>query len=85
MLHRHLKLVPAAKWVFKRRTRFYYPYKGRTFDMEYFFRQGQKETILFIHGLGGAKENYWEACKSNALAEHTLICFDNPGTGNSTY
>jgi pimeloyl-ACP methyl ester carboxylesterase len=40
---------------------------------------------LFIHGLGGAKENYWEACKSHALAQHTLICFDNPGTGNSTY
>jgi pimeloyl-ACP methyl ester carboxylesterase len=34
---------------------------------------------------GGAKENYYEACKSDALAEHTLIFFDNPGTGNSTY
>lgn len=30
-------------------------------------------------------KNYWEACKSNALQNHTLICFDNPGTGNSTY
>jgi pimeloyl-ACP methyl ester carboxylesterase len=38
-----------------------------------------------LHGLGGAKENYYEACKSAALAEHTLIFFDNPGTGNSTY
>lgn len=61
------------------------PYKNRTFDIEYFFREGQKETIVFIHGLGGAKENYWEACKTDALADHTLICFDNPGTGNSTY
>jgi pimeloyl-ACP methyl ester carboxylesterase len=60
-------------------------YKGKSYDVEYFYREGHKETILLIHGLGGAKENYWEACKSNALADHTLICFDNPGTGNSTY
>lgn len=60
-------------------------YKSKTFDIEYFTREGHKETVLFIHGLGGAKENFWEACKANTLAEHTIICFDNPGTGNSTY
>jgi pimeloyl-ACP methyl ester carboxylesterase len=60
-------------------------YKDKTFSIEYFYRQGQKETIVFLHGLGGAKENYYEACKSDALADHTLIFFDNPGTGNSTY
>jgi len=60
-------------------------YKEKTFSIEYFYRQGQKETIVLLHGLGGAKENYYEACKSDALAEHTLIFFDNPGTGNSTY
>jgi len=60
-------------------------YKDRNFDIEYFFRPGDKETILLVHGLGGAKENFWEACKSDALAGHTLLCFDNPGTGNSTY
>jgi len=60
-------------------------YKERVFSIEYFYRKGQKETIVLLHGLGGAKENYYEACKSNALAEHTLIFFDNPGTGNSTY
>ena len=59
-------------------------YKGRKFNIEYFFRQGHKETIVLLHGLGGAKENYYEACKSDALADHTLIFFDNPGTGNST-
>jgi pimeloyl-ACP methyl ester carboxylesterase len=60
-------------------------YKDKPFNLEYFFRPGRKETIVFIHGLGGAKENYWESCKSDSLAEHTLICLDNPGTGNSTY
>jgi len=60
-------------------------YKARTFNIEYFFRKGLHETILLVHGLGGAKENYLEACKSDALANHTLIGFDNPGTGNSNY
>jgi pimeloyl-ACP methyl ester carboxylesterase len=61
------------------------PYKNRKFNIEFFYRQGHKETILLLHGLGGAKENYYEACKSDALSNHTLIFFDNPGTGNSTY
>jgi pimeloyl-ACP methyl ester carboxylesterase len=60
-------------------------YKERNIDIEFFYREGKKQTILFVHGLGGAKENYWEACKSNSLDDHTLIGFDNPGTGNSTY
>jgi len=38
-----------------------------------------------FHGLGGCKENYYESCKSDALDGHTLIFFDNPGTGNSSY
>jgi len=60
-------------------------YKDRKFNIEFFYRPGDKETIVLLHGLGGAKENYYEACKSDALADHTLIFFDNPGTGNSTY
>jgi pimeloyl-ACP methyl ester carboxylesterase len=60
-------------------------YKDRVFHIEYFYRQGQKETIVLLHGLGGAKENYYEACHSASLKDHTLIFFDNPGTGNSTY
>jgi pimeloyl-ACP methyl ester carboxylesterase len=38
-----------------------------------------------LHGLGGCKENYYAACKSDALGDYTLVSFDNPGTGNSTY
>jgi len=60
-------------------------YRGTTFEIDYFHRRGNQETILFVHGLGGAKENYWEASKSDALADHTLIAFDNPGTGGSSY
>jgi pimeloyl-ACP methyl ester carboxylesterase len=60
-------------------------YRDRIFEIEYFHRKGYGETLVLLHGLGGAKENYWEACKTEALDGHTLICPDNPGTGNSTY
>jgi len=60
-------------------------YRDKLFNIEYFYREGHKKTLLFLHGLGGAKENYWEAFKANVLDGYTLICPDNPGTGNSTY
>ncbi|ANE52151.1 hypothetical protein SY85_18290 [Flavisolibacter tropicus] len=59
--------------------------RNRTYQLEYFRRPGHKGTILFVHGLGGAKENFWEATKTHLLADYELIGFDNPGTGNSTY
>ena len=42
-------------------------YKDKIFSIEYFFRQGQKETIVLLHGLGGAKENYYETYESASL------------------
>lgn len=60
-------------------------FKGRIFTIEYFYRKGNEETVLFVHGLGGAKENFWTACQSEMLSGHTIVCFDNPGTGNSSY
>jgi pimeloyl-ACP methyl ester carboxylesterase len=57
------------------------PRRDKPFNIEYFYREGHKETILLLHGLGGAKENYWEACKTEALDGYTLICSDNPGIG----
>lgn len=60
-------------------------YQGRRFHIEYFQRKGSMGTILFLHGLGGAKENFWWATKHKALNGHNLISFDNPGTGNSSY
>jgi len=31
-------------------------YKDRVFNIEYFYRQGEKETIVLLHGLGGQKK-----------------------------
>ncbi|GAO44893.1 alpha/beta fold hydrolase [Flavihumibacter petaseus] len=60
-------------------------YRDHRFNIEYFYRHGSKDIIVFAHGLGGCKENFWEAVKSEALCNNTLIAMDNPGTGNSTY
>lgn len=59
--------------------------KGRSYSIEYFIRKGGETTVLFVHGLGGSKENFWQASQCDWLKGFTLISFDNPGTGNSTY
>jgi pimeloyl-ACP methyl ester carboxylesterase len=41
--------------------------------------------VLFVHGLGGAKENFYAAFQSPALAACTLVAFDTPGTGQSAF
>jgi pimeloyl-ACP methyl ester carboxylesterase len=42
-------------------------------------------AILFVHGLGGAKENFYAAFQSPALADCTLAAFDEPGTGLAAF
>ena len=60
-------------------------YKNKIHHIEFFERKNKKPTILFLHGLGGAKENFEWATKHKELNNHTLVSFDNPGTGNSSY
>lgn len=54
---------------------------GRTYDLPYLARPGSGPSILFVHGLGGAKENFLWATQSPALAQCHLVMFDTPGTG----
>jgi pimeloyl-ACP methyl ester carboxylesterase len=55
---------------------------GRQFSLPYFYREGTGgPTVLFVHGLGGSKENFYAAFQSPALADCTLATFDEPGTG----
>ena len=59
---------------------------GRNFSLPYFCRDGTGgPSILFVHGLGGAKENFYAAFQSPALADCTLISFDQPGTGLAAF
>jgi pimeloyl-ACP methyl ester carboxylesterase len=56
-------------------------YRGRAISIPYFQRRGSGPAIMFIHGLGGAKENFYAAYQTAALDQCTLVAFDNPGTG----
>ena len=59
---------------------------GRHFSLPYLYREGTGgPAILFVHGLGGAKENFYAAFQSPDLADCTLVTFDQPGTGLAAF
>jgi pimeloyl-ACP methyl ester carboxylesterase len=71
--------LPQLSWVTikldKRRTR-----------IPCLFRKGTTgPTLFFMHGLGGAKENFYAAYQSPALSNCTLVSFDFPGTGQGVF
>jgi pimeloyl-ACP methyl ester carboxylesterase len=61
-------------------------WRGQRFSLPYLYREGTGgPAILFVHGLGGAKENFYAAFQSPALADCTLATFDQPGTGLAAF
>lgn len=60
-------------------------YRNQPLKIEYFLRRGEKETVLYIHGLGCSKDDFFGALKADGLKDHTLAAFDFPGCGYSTY
>ncbi len=60
-------------------------YRNQPLQIEYFLSRGQKETVLFLHGLGCSKSDFLGATEIEALNAHTLVAFDFPGHGNSGY
>lgn len=61
-------------------------WNGYFYSLPYFYREGRGgPIILFVHGLGGAKENFYAALQSPYLAHCTIIAFDSPGTGLAAY
>lgn len=61
-------------------------WRDRHFSLPYMYRSGTGgPSVLFVHGLGGAKENFYAAFQSPALADCTLATFDQPGTGLAAF
>jgi pimeloyl-ACP methyl ester carboxylesterase len=60
-------------------------YRGQPLQIEFFIRPGPKETILYLHGLGCSKEDFLGATSAGDLQAYTLVAFDFPGCGNSSY
>jgi len=58
----------------------------RRFRVPSFFRPGcGGPSILFVHGLGGSKENFYAALQHPALADCAVASFDLPGSGRSSF
>src|SRR5690348_2061816 len=52
------------------------------YRLPYCFRKGNGgPALLFVQGLGGAKENFYAAFQSPSLADCDLLAFDFPGSG----
>jgi pimeloyl-ACP methyl ester carboxylesterase len=51
--------------------------------ISYLHRQGTGSTIVFVHGLGGAKENFRHAFGHAALGQNRLLSVDLVGFGDS--
>jgi pimeloyl-ACP methyl ester carboxylesterase len=61
-------------------------WRGRQFDLPYLYRAGTGgPSVFFVHGLGGAKENFYAAFQCPELADCTLLTFDEPGTGLASF
>ena len=60
-------------------------HRGSTLDMSCFLRAGSRETLVYLHGLGSTKYDFWAAIDAVGLNDFTLFAFDFPGSGNSSY
>ena len=61
-------------------------WRGRKFSLPYLYREGTGgPSVFLVHGLGGSKENFYAAFQSPALADCTLLTFDEPGTGLAAF
>ena len=60
-------------------------YRDQPLEIEYFIRLGRNETILYLHGLGCSKNDFLKATTTGELQAYTLVAFDFPGCGNSSY
>ncbi len=60
-------------------------YRDQILHIEYFIRSGHRGTILYLHGLGCSKNDFIEAIDNDKLKVYTLVSFDFPGSGGSSY
>jgi pimeloyl-ACP methyl ester carboxylesterase len=60
-------------------------HRGYDFEISYFIRPGKQETIAYLHGLGSTKHDFFGAVNRENLNDFTLLAFDFPGSGNSSY
>jgi pimeloyl-ACP methyl ester carboxylesterase len=60
-------------------------YRRQNLEIACFLRKGNEKNILFLHGLGCSKEDFRGAAQFQGLRDYTLLAFDFPGCGGSSY
>jgi len=60
-------------------------YRNHPLQIDYFIRRGRSGTVMYLHGLGCSKNDFFEAVNRPELQAYTLIAFDFPGCGDSPY
>lgn len=58
---------------------------GQRIPLAYFERPGDKDTLLYLHGLGSSKADFLSANGPDGLPGYSLVAFDFPGCGDSSY
>ena len=59
-------------------------YKSETLELAYFIRPGNDKSLLYFHG-ELVSEDFFEATNREELKQYTIVSFDFPGCGNSSY
>ena len=54
---------------------------GVELEISGFQRNGEKPTILFLHGFGSSKEDYADIQHHRDLDHHSVLAYDAPGCG----
>lgn len=60
-------------------------HRGSALEVSCFLRKGIRETVVYLHGLGSTKYDFWGAVDAASLDDYTLFAFDFPGSGNTSY
>ena len=60
-------------------------YRGQDYRLSYFDRAGDKGSVLYLHGLGCAKDDVLPMADHDVLAAFRLTAFDFPGCGETPY
>ena len=60
-------------------------YANFNLNISYFQHRAKAKTILFLHGLGCAKDDFYGSLENKDLGNYALVGIDFPGCGKSPY
>jgi pimeloyl-ACP methyl ester carboxylesterase len=60
-------------------------HRGARYSIAYHLRPQPRPAFVYLHGLGSTKDDFLEAFESPSFSDSTLLAFDFPGSGESSY